>query len=70
LFKVDSEGFFSVLESYKSYLNYLIYVEAKNEFGIAGGSDQYIIDISYKVLPQFISNLGAIIVLINENSFG
>jgi hypothetical protein len=48
----------------------LIYVQAENEFGINGGSDAYLIDLSYKIIPQFISDLGTIIVLINENTSG
>jgi hypothetical protein len=39
------------LQSIQSYHNYLIHAQAENEFGITGGSDQYLIDISYNVIP-------------------
>ena len=66
LFYLDSQGIFSVLESNKSYNNYLIYIQAENEFGIAGGADKFLIDISYKVIPQFKSDIGTIFVSLSE----
>ncbi len=70
LFKIDTLGNFSVLESNKSYQNYLIYFQAENEFGITGGSDQYLIDLSYKVIPQIFLDFGTVVVLISENMTG
>ena len=37
-------------------------------FGITGGTDQYLIDISYKVIPEFKKYIGTMVVLIDENS--
>ena len=70
LFNLDTNGNFSVLESIQSYHNNLIYVKAENIFGITGGSDHYLIDLSYKVIPQFIYDIETIIVLISEQIIG
>jgi hypothetical protein len=40
-----------VLEYNQSYKNYQIYIQAENQFGKTGGADQYLIDLSYKVIP-------------------
>ena len=56
-FELDSSGKFSVFESFQSYHNYQIFIQAKNQFGITGGDDQYLIDLSYKVYPQFASKI-------------
>jgi hypothetical protein len=45
----------------------LIHIQAENEFGITGGSDQYLIDLSYKVFPQFTEKVGTMVVLVSEN---
>ena len=45
----------------------MIFIQAENEFGIAGGSNQYLIDLSYKVFPQFTEKVGTMVVLISEN---
>ena len=68
LFNLDTNGNFSVLESIQSYHNNLIYVKAENIFGITGGSDHYLIDLSYKVIPQFIPDFSKIVVLLSETS--
>ena len=70
LFTIDSLGVFSVLQSIESYQNYLIHIQAENEFGITGGSNQYLIDLSYKVFPQFTEKVGTMVVLISENMTG
>jgi len=70
LFDIDSQGVFSVLISSESYSNYLIYVQAENIFGIIGGSDQYLIDLSYKVIPQFEPDFSAMVVLISDEMKG
>ena len=49
-FKLDSLGNFSVLDSNLSYQNYQIYIQAENQFGITGGANEYLIDVSYKVI--------------------
>ena len=48
----------------------MIHIQAENEFGITGGSDQYLIDLSYKVFPQFTEKVGTIVVLISVNMEG
>ena len=48
----------------------MIHIQAENEFGIAGGSNQYLIDLSYKVYPQFTEKVGTMVVLISENMTG
>ena len=35
-------------------------------FGITGGTDQYLIDLSYKVIPQFISDFSKMVVLLSD----
>ena len=37
-------------------------MQAENEFGKTGGSDQYLIDLSYKVIPRLTQNIGTIVV--------
>ena len=37
---------------------------------MAGGSDQYLIDLSYKVIPQFKSDIGTIVVFLPEKMIG
>lgn len=34
----------------------MIYFEGFNEFGIKGGSNNYMIDLSYEVSPNFLTN--------------
>ena len=48
----------------------MIHVQAENELGTTGGSDQYLIDLSYKVFPRFIEKVRTIVVLISENMTG
>jgi hypothetical protein len=48
----------------------LIYIQAENEFGITGGSNKYLIDLSYKVFPQFTEFVGTMVVLISESMTG
>ena len=39
-------------------------------YGVSGGANQYLIEISYKVIPQLTSDIGTIVVLISENMIG
>ncbi len=48
----------------------MIHIQAENEFGITGGSNEYLIDLSYKVYPQFTEKVGTMVVLISENMTG
>ena len=41
-------------------------MQAFNDFGIAGGANQYLIDLSYEVIPRITSDIGPIIILISE----
>jgi hypothetical protein len=54
----------------QSYNNYLVYAQAENKFGITGGSDQYLIDVSYQIYPLINLDFGTIVVLISENMTG
>ena len=40
----------------------MIYVQAENNFGITGGFEKYLIDLSYKVIPSFKSEIETIVV--------
>ena len=66
LFNLDSKGDFIVLDSDESYHNYLIYVQAENNFGITGGFEKYLIDLNYKVIPSFKSDIETFFVSISK----
>jgi hypothetical protein len=48
----------------------LIHALAENEYGITGGSDQYLIDLSYNIIPEIFFDFGTIVVLVSENMIG
>ena len=48
----------------------MIYIQAFNQFGITGGSNSYLIDLSYKIIPHLSTDLGKIVVLISEKTVG
>ena len=52
-----STGIFNVLDNSQNLRNYLIYVDAINSYGTEGGSQNYLIDLSYIGKPFFESEI-------------
>ena len=50
-------GNFETLEFNSSIYNYLIYIYAANVYGTKGGSENYLIDLTFKVFPKFLDTL-------------
>ena len=55
------------METIQEFKNYLIYIDAMNEFGNKGGSENYLIEITYQIVPIFINNLTAMSASIYKN---
>ena len=44
----------------------MIYAQAINIYGVAGGSDKSLIDINYQVIPQFKADFSKMVVLLSD----
>ena len=52
-----STGILNVMDSNQTFRNYLIYVDAINSYATKGGSQNYLIDLSYIGKPDFKSEI-------------
>ncbi len=65
---MDSQsGVFQIFDTALEFSNYTIYIDAFNEFGNKGGSENYLIDVTLLAIPIFLDNLTKMSALIYKN---